>query len=62
METHTTNSSYETDDVGSSFLKDNSRKKTYAEATKEAFMQDTDDGAGDMDVAGQYETKTDDDT
>jgi len=25
-------------------------------------MQDTDDGAGDMDVAGQSETKTDDDT
>ena len=37
-------------------------KKTYAEATKEAFMQDTDDGARDVDVAGQSETKTDDET
>ena len=47
METHNTNSSYEKNDIWSSFLKDNSwKKKTYAEATKEAFMQDTDDGAG----------------
>ena len=37
-------------------------KKTYAEATKEAFMQETDDGAGDVDIAGQSETKTNDDT
>lgn len=35
METHTDNSSYETDDPESNFLKDNSRKKTYEQSGTE---------------------------
>lgn len=38
------------------------KKKNYAEATKEAFMQDTDNGVGNVNVARQSETETDDDT
>ena len=46
METHTDNSSYETDDPESNFLKDNSRKKTYEQSGTETEddMQPRTDG------------------